>query len=253
MGYKTVKVGERIIFVPDEELKNRLRQKMRIAKRVFFFPVRTEISMFRRPGGLRLFLKRHGRYNGRFFVLVDFVYAFHQITRERIAKVFPRIADSFFDDCFVELSGKQVLPIGFPSSSWLFEIFCVRAVDGPLIAWAEKHRGVVTRYTDNILVTWKKNTQEAFSELVHIFDGLNVRFTPLEPRKWDDKTPIRFCGFTLQLGGMVGLSLRRVQELERRAGEEHIKSQLAGEPVGTSKSARGIERFIKDNGYDGSF
>lgn len=239
MPYKTVRLKDRIIFVPDEELKKRLRQKIKEARIFFWFPVRSPISCFKRKITLKYFLKRH--YSGRFFVIIDFVYAFHQITRQMMAKFFNHINNQFWDECFVELGGKQVLPIGFPSSSFLFEAIMNQAIDRRLIEWAEENRGVVTRYADNILITWKKNPFGPFRDLLDIFRGFNVRWTPKEPRKWNNQTSIRFCGLTLCKDGRVGLSQRTKKRLSHKAG---MKYQM-----GQEKSARGIDQFIKVNSY----
>lgn len=239
MPYKTVKVNDRIVFVPDGELKKRLRSKMGKARRLRWFSAGSAISCFGRKTTLKRFLARH--QGGRFFVIVDFVYAFHQITRQTVARFLNQIADPFWDECFAELDGRQVLPIGFPTSSFLFEAVMNRAIDNQLVAWAEANSGTVTRYADNVLVTWKKNPFGPFRDLLGIFRGFDVRWTPKEPRRWDDQTPIRFCGLTLHRDGRIGLSQRKRKQFSRKAGAQYLSRE--------GSSARGIEEFVRANSY----
>lgn len=238
MGYKTVKVGERIIFVPDDDLKKRLRAKTRkLRDWLGFARPYPCVSTFKRKRGLKRFLMRHQK--GRFFVAVDFVYAFHQITREMAGLAIPQLLNHSFDDCFVQLNGKEVIPQGFPTSSYIFELVMLRLVDRGLNAWAEEHKGVVTRYCDNVLVTWKKDTPEAFRDLHLTFERFRVRFTPKRPRKWDSNSPIRFCGFILHQDGRVGLSRQRKKKLIFKATQACIRGDI--------RSAQGIEQFVELN------
>jgi len=235
VNYRSVKIGERIVHIPDDELKRYLRGKIGSIRRNAAIIFSNEVNVFSRKGGLVAALRRHqARPRGRFFIIIDFVYAFHQITRGMIAEILPEINDSSFDLCFVVMGRKEVLPIGFPTSPFLFEFFMSRIIDPRLIEWQKKHGGVVTRYCDNILVTWRKNTPVAFQDLVRIFSGLEVRFTPKKPKKWEE--PIRFCGLLLCPDGRIELSCKKRKELLTKAREERKKGRWS--------VAQGIESFV---------
>src|SRR5258706_14020015 len=120
MKYTSFKIKERIIFAPDKELKATLNKRLSELKAInrelntplILQPCYTgcyEISTFGHRNGLKRFLRGH--IKTRIFIIIDFVHAFHQITRDMIALVFPQITRGFFDICFVELGGKQVIPI----------------------------------------------------------------------------------------------------------------------------------------------
>ena len=229
MEYKSYKIGERLVFAPDKELKTLLRQRLvelKATDRSLIHPFIVEpvytgkhdISVFGHRHGLRRFLAGH--VGNRIFITVDFVHAFHQVGRDMIATLFPRIANPFFDACFVELSGQNIIPIGFPTSNFIFEIFASRKFDTQLADWQNKHAGVVTRYTDNILATWRKNTKESFEDLQKIFEGFQVRFTPKEPRKWEE--PIRFCGITIPRRGRPHLSNLKTRKLLYEARKKSL-------------------------------
>ena len=122
MNYEIKRVEERIIFVPDAELKRKLKAQLRVFK--LMGPVaKSAISVFRKKKGLKNLLMRHIEGRGRFFITIDFVHAFHQITREMISDVFPKFKRSCFDFCFAKLGDKNVIPIGFPTSNYFFELF----------------------------------------------------------------------------------------------------------------------------------
>lgn len=221
MKYEIRRAGKRIIFVPDAELKRKLKAQLRNFNVLGPTPV-SAISIFRKKRGLRNLLKRHAKARDRFFVIIDFVHAFHQITRGMISDLFPKFKDSRFDFCFGELGGKLVIPIGFSTSSHLFEIFLSNSIDKELLAWQDEYRGTVTRYTDNILVTWRKNTKEALDALKRIFCSFEVRFTPLNPRKWEES--IRFCGITIPRNGKPHLSNRKRKKMRQDASGKSLKS-----------------------------
>lgn len=219
LKYKTKKAGKRIIFVPDEELRQTLKMKLRGLQKFGPF-VRSETTTFGKKNGLRILLSRHSGH--RFFIIVDFVHAFHQITRKMISDVLPEITGSRFDACFVELGGKQVIPIGFPTSNYIFEIFASRRFDTRLVFWQNKYNGCTTRNGDNVLITWQKNTEEAFKALEEIFDGFEVRLTPQKPRKWQE--PIRFCGITIPKKNRPHLSNRKRKKLLVKARQKSHES-----------------------------
>ena len=219
MQYRTVKVKHRIIFVPDEELKRLLKSKLKFFKEGMLIK-NLPVSVFRRRGGIKLMLVRHQK--NRFFVLIDLIHAFHQITREMISEVFSDIADPKFDNCFVQFGGKEIIPIGFVTSNFIFELFMSRSIDGQLVAWQEKHQGIVTRYADNILCTWQKNTTEAFEDLRKIFKGLKIRMTPRRPKKWQE--PIRFCGIIIPKQGSPRISKKKKKEILNQANKKSITS-----------------------------
>lgn len=181
MEYRIVKFDERILHIPDKELKDKLQLKRKAFK--YRWSGKSEVSVFKQRSGLKVFLSRHSE--DRIFIIIDFVHAFHQITRDMIAKVAPDILQPYFDDCFVLMGGKEVIPIGFPTSNYIFEVFISRSIDRDLMAWTEKHKGTVTRSTDNILVTWRKNNERAFQELIKIFDSFEVRITPPETKEME--------------------------------------------------------------------
>jgi len=221
MEYKTVRLNDRILHIPDSALMAVLKQKTSDLRRTWQTS-RSPISVFGRNDGLKKILPSHRK--GRFFVVIDFVYAFHQITREKSAEVIRQLADPAFDICFVKMGDKEVLPQGSPTSNYIFEIFMASAVDRPLIRWVFWNGAVVTRYCDNILVTLPKNDELTFAELVNILAPFKVRFTPRKPKKWRNDEPIRFCGLILFKGGKVGISRQRKRQLLEKARQVSVLS-----------------------------
>lgn len=215
MPYRIVKIGERVIFVPDKGLMDLLDCRKKILRRSV--QKNSRISVFAMGNGLKILLSRHIQAKHRFFVIVDFVHAFHQITKEMVESVFPQIASGYYEMCFAKISecGDDIIPTGFPTSSILFEIFFSKTIDPALLVWAKEYDGVATRSGDNILITWKKNTPEAWQELKETFRNFQVRFTPQRPRKWQE--PIRFCGIFLPKKGCPVISERRKKFLLNRA------------------------------------
>lgn len=230
--HEVKKLGERIIHIPDRETK--LDLAVRAEKLKSFTKTFSHVSGFGKSGGLKASLVRHK--DARFFVLIDFVYAFHQITREMAVSVLPFLGNKFYDCCFVNLNGRQIIPQGFSSSSYIFELFMRRAIDPRLMAWANENHGEVTRYCDNILVTWQKNTEGVFSDLLSIFEKYKIRVTPQNPRRWNDEIPIRFCSLLLFRDGRVGISRQRKWTLTAKVRE--------AERVGKIKNAKGVRQFI---------
>lgn len=226
MEYKTVKIGQRIVYVPDEDLRQRLiRLKQRI-KDSYYFAL--GISTFRHNKELPELLLSHKGH--RFFVVIDFVHAFRQITRKMLSRVWPDILHSGYDDCFI--SEQEFIPAGFPTSSHLFELYLKSTLDKKLAAWAARNNGAVTRHCDNILCTWQKNPPAVFEELQKVFAGFNVRYTPSKPRKWNGY--IRFCGLIILKNDRVALSRRRKRELLSRA--------KSAQPA----SAKGLRRYVSE-------
>jgi hypothetical protein len=176
------------------------------ARKNKIYDCRSQISSFRRKGGISSLLPRHS--GDRFFVIVDFVHAFHQITREIMAEVFTDAQDKYFDICFVELGGRMVLPIGALTSSYLFEMYMSRAIDHKLMSWQSVFDGHVSRHADNILATWRKNTGQELPALLEVFFGFEVRVTPQKPRLWKG-SDIRFCGLVFPFGQRPRVSQRK--------------------------------------------
>ena len=221
MHYESKKIKHRLVFIPDAEMKEVLRWKLSLLKSDY--PIFSSISTFRKKNGLWSQLSRHGKKKERFFVIVDFCHAFHHVDRKMIAKVVPGIMEPRFDVCFVELNGKEIIPAGFPTSNYLFELFMSRRIDPRLLAWKDQFDGVVTRYADNILLTWGKNTSEAFEDLKKVFKDLKIRITPQYPRKWKDE-PIRFCGLVIKKGARPKISRRKRKDLIKKAQNKSLAS-----------------------------
>ncbi len=218
MRYETRKVKHKIVHVPDQELDVALKTKLRHLK-IYFGKPKSQISASQRDNGLKGLLVRHR--NDRFFIIVDFVHAFHQITRQMIAEVFPAVMESRFDICFVGLGGKEVIPIGFRTSSYLFEVYATKELDPRLIDWQLMYNGNITRHCDNILVTWRKDATVKLQHLKQIFEfrGLDIRLTPKSPRRWIDQ-PIRFCGITIPRKGKPHISRRKAKDIMQRAKDK---------------------------------
>lgn len=228
MKYSSKKVGHRLVFAPDKDMQDALDWKLGLLKRSY--PVNSPVSVFGKKDGLRVLLSRHSESRGRFFLIVDFCHAFHHIKRQTITKLIPKIGEPTFDICFVELAGEEVIPAGFSTSSYLFELFMSKGIDPKLVAWQKEHNGLVTRYVDNILFTWRKNTKEAFRDLQRIFKGFSIRMTPRDPREW--KEPIRFCGTILPPRGRPKISKRK-------------KKKMIGKAISKSQaSLEGVMRFV---------
>jgi|GEM_PF-2151716 len=228
MKYETRKVEQRIVFMPDDELKEVLWGRLRWMKKVGLVS-KSPISCYSTKNGLKKLLSRHA--GDRMFITIDFIYAFHQITRDMIAEVVPVIKDTRFDVCFAKLQDRAVVPIGFPTSNCLFELFVSRKIDKPLMDWQTKHRGTITRFTDNVVATWRKNTDEAFRDLKACFSGLNVRFTPQRPRRCSQ--PIRFCGIIIPQRGKPHLSNSRKEKILQTMNERSLNAQ------------EGVEAFLR--------
>ena len=118
----------------------------------------------------------------------------------------------------------SAIKMWFPLASQLqiifFELFLSSSVDNALMDWQHQHRGIATRYSDNILVTWRKNNIKEFESLKNIFNHFAVRFTPQVPRKWEE--PINFCGITIPRKGKPHLSNERKRQI--RTASKSIKS-----------------------------
>jgi hypothetical protein len=171
--------------------------------------------------GLANLLSRHTK--DRFFVVIDFVYAFHQVTRQMVELYLAEnrgIID--LNGCFVKMGEKEVIPIGFPTSNWLFEFFASRALDQKLISWQKNHNGHVTRNCDNVLATWRRNSPYVFEDLIDIFCEFEIRVTPKKQKKWVE--PIRFCGLMIPRRGKPIVSKRKSQKILEQAQQ---KSQRA--------------------------
>ena len=103
MKYTVKKVGHRIIHMPDRELKRTLQIRLKSFHGVC--GVGTEISTIGRPMGLVDLLSRHVK--DRFFVVIDFVYAFHQVTRQMVESWLDHNRGLInLNDCFVQMQGK---------------------------------------------------------------------------------------------------------------------------------------------------
>ncbi len=229
MYYGSRKFKNRIFFVPDEEYERALEAKLAYLRRQHLVKI-LPINTFCGSGGLRPFLYRH--HGDRFFVTIDLVHAFHQITRQMISEVYSDITGPHFDICFADEFGmEEVIPMGFATSNYLFEIFMTRAIDPKFVAWQKEHSGTITRYSDNILATWQKWSEDAFLDLQNIFAGLKIRITPQRPRKW--RQPIRFCGAIIPKNGSPRLSRRRKERMQRKAHEKSYESE------------RGVGQFIE--------
>lgn len=223
MKYTRTKVGHRIVHVPDGELMRVLKSRLESFK--WAYSVRTEISTFGRRMGLAELLPRH--VCDRFFVVVDFVYAFHQITQQMVKGCIRYDNPINLKGCFVRMGGREVVPIGFPTSNWLFELFMSRIIDPKLVWWQENHNGHITRNGDNILATWRKNSLEAFEDLRAIFHGFETRATPSKPRKWNGT--VRFCGLALERHKRPSISnrkRRRILVQAEKRSPESLRSAL---------------------------
>ncbi len=219
MEYAVKKVGHRIIHIPDDEMLRTLRLRLKSFRGVCI--VASSLSTVARPMGLVALLSRHTK--DRFFVALDFVYAFHQVTRKMVESCLDKNKERLnLNGCFVKMGDEEVLPIGFPTSNWLFELFASRVLDARLIEWQTKHDGHITRNCDNILATWKKNRPDVFSDLRSVFEGFNVRATPQKPKKWTE--PIRFCGLAIPRHGRPFISRRKQEEMLDTALKKSQKS-----------------------------
>lgn len=216
MQYTVGRIRHKIIHFPDREMEKALK-----ARKNKIYDCGSQISSFKRKGGIGSLLSRH--FGDRFFVIVDFVHAFHQITREIVVEAFADAQDKYFDICFVEMGGRMVLPIGASTSSYLFERFMSRMIDQKLISWQSVFDGHVSRHADNILVTWRKNTGQELPALLEIFSGFEVRVTPKMPRLWRN-SDIRFCGLVFPFEQKPRVSKRKKQRVLEKAQGKSTKS-----------------------------
>jgi S1-C subfamily serine protease len=122
--------------------------------------------------------RAHCSSKTNYLLNVDIENFFHSITFYRIRGVFQGEPYNFSYEVSTVLAQLSTfngrLPQGAPTSPFLSNLIC-RSLDGELMRLAKSHRGMYTRYADDLTFSFSVRTPLGLPENICEFDGGNLR------------------------------------------------------------------------------
>jgi RNA-directed DNA polymerase len=169
-----------------------------------------------------------------FLLNIDFDDFFHQLSQDRVFKIFQNAPFQFHKNTANLLAKlctyKGRLPMGAPTSPVLSNFACI-SMDKELQQWADNHNITYTRFVDDLSFSSKQLiTQQDFLEIIRITEKHQLKVDP-DKTKWYDKSQIKTVT-GLVLGDKVEILKEYYEELDRdldrlqKAIEVHIITGL---------------------------
>ncbi len=213
--------GFRAIEAPAPDLKNTQR-RLNEYLQCIYYDILTEAAYGfiinprkREPRNIVTNASKHLGCN--YLLNIDFDDFFHQISQQRIFKIFQGTPFQFQKNT-AHLLAKLCtyngrLPMGAPTSPVLSNFACV-PLDHELKLWADKHSIIYTRFVDDLsFSSIKAITQKHFSELLSIVEGQRLKIEPTKTKWFGNKQTKIITG--LVLGEKVKIQKEYYEELER--------------------------------------